>query len=212
MSRRLSLSQKRRYLQLLVERDGGFKCFYCKKDLSFKTAVFDHLNDNWRDSSLDNLVLSCQSCNVKKATNSAMKDFALGKQEKNENGMFVGEKFLERLGANTQRTEEASKEIDINVTNFDITEQYLRETIERDGSVVYSDALHSCVYLCREKTGHGSQQSVRNYLATLTSPVAPLEFSKNDDGKKIIVKRNRNIMTTYSKDSVRNRSILERHI
>src|SRR5438309_3220399 len=189
MSRRLSFGQKRRYLQLLVERDGGFKCFYCKKALSFKTAVFNHLDDNWRYNDPDNLVLACQSCNVKKVTNSTMKDVAFGKQEKNVQGTFVGERFLERLGANTKRTEEASKEIDINVTNFEITQRYLTETIEKDGTVVYSDALNSCVYLCKQKTGHGSQQSVRNYIATLTSLVARFTLMRDKYRKKVIVRR-----------------------
>jgi len=70
-----------------------------------------------------------------------------------------------------------------------ITEKHLTETFQTDGKILFSEALDSCVFLCKKKTGHGSQQSVRNYIATLTSKVGPFMISLNESGKKVIIKR-----------------------
>lgn len=188
MTKRLSMDQKRRYLDFLIERDGGFICFYCKEPLTYTTAIFDHLNDDWKDNRPDNLVLCCQSCNNKKPHDTKMQDMASVKIELNEMSIFVGEKNF----GSEEETQEISKEIDINTTNFEITEKYITEVTESDGSILWREALDSCVYLCKTKTGHGSQQSVRNYLATLTSSVAPFEVIRREDGKKVIVKRSGN--------------------
>lgn len=192
MPKRLSMSQKRKYLDFLIERDGGFICFYCKKPLDYKTDIYEHLNDDWRDNRLDNLVLCCQSCNNKKPSDKKMKDMAEIKLDANEKSIFVGEKKSSFDTSDESETQEASKEIEINTTNFEITEQYITEVIQTNGFILYHNALDSCVYLCKKKTGHGSQQSVRNYLNTLTSTVAPFEIIRNKEGKKIIVKRGSN--------------------
>jgi len=190
MSKLLSLSEKQRFLELIIQRDGGMRCLYCKKLLTIRTAVCEHLNDDNRDNRIDNLALACQSCNIKKIHDSHLKNMALMKLEMNEQGMFVGEKFFGKLKPNGHiEPKEVSTEIDINMTNFDITEKFISEVVDTDSSILYSDALNSSVYLCKKKTSHGSQQSVRNYLATLTSSVGPFEISRNENSKKIIVKR-----------------------
>jgi len=84
---------------------------------------------------------------------------------------------------------EASTEIEINVSNFEITEQYISDVVNCDGYIGYSDALNSCVALCKEKTGHGSQQSIRNYLAALTSTLGCFEITRDENRKKIILRR-----------------------
>lgn len=131
------------------------------------------------------IVLLCQSCNVKKTNDCDMLLIAEDKLEKNEKMNFVREKKTEESQAKTT-------EIDINQTNYAITRKYLEETIATDGYVLFSNALNSCTYLCKDKTGHGSQQTIRNYIAVLTSDVAPFMIIKNDEKKKIIVKRDKN--------------------
>ncbi len=189
MPKRLSMGQKRNYLDFLIERDGGFICFYCKETLNYKSDIFDHLNDDWRDNRPENLVLCCQSCNNKKPYSSEMKNMASEKIDLNELSIFVGARKFPTDKVTEDEPHEISKEIDINTTNFQITEQHITEVIQTDGSILKQDALDSCVYICKKKTGHGSQQSVRNYIATLTSTVAPFEIVRNEDGKKVIVKR-----------------------
>jgi len=189
MARLLSLPDKRKIIELLIERDEGFHCFYCKIPLTQKTGKIEHLDNDNEDNRLDNLVLTCQSCNIKKVTDDKLQEIALEKLDKNEEGIFVGEKFLESLTSKEQKQNEVSKEIEINGRNYDIAIKFIQETVDREGFVLFSDALNSIVYLCKKNTNHGSHQSVRNYLLTITSSVAPFEITRNTKNKKIIVKR-----------------------
>lgn len=190
MSKLLSLPEKRRYLELIIERDGALNCLYCHRRLTVKTVIFEHLDDDNRDNRLDNLAFSCQSCNVKKNYDTKIMDKALCKLEANERGIFVGEKYLQKItSSEPDQNIQVSKEIDINTTNYEITEKYIVDIIETNGLIKYKVALDSCVYLCKKKTGHGSQQSVRNYLASLTSVVAPFEITHDEKNQKIIIKK-----------------------
>ena len=178
------------YLPLLIKRDGGFFCWYCHKALVINKHVYDHLDNNREHNEIENIVLACQSCNNTKPEDPLLNEIAMMKLEQNKrNNFLVGreKKFLK-----DDITKEASPEIEINVSNSEITEQFLEERIERDGYVAFSEALHCSVYLCKEKTGHGSQQSIRNYLKTLTCEVAPFMIIHDENNRKIIVRRNKN--------------------
>ena len=168
----LTIGQKRRYIKLIIQRDGGYKCFYCDKELRPKKDVFDHLNDSRRDNRPDNLVLACQSCNIKKANDNEMLDIALQKLEANENGIFVGENFPD-LEEEEKEENGPSKEIEINQKNYDIVEQFLTEEIQKKSSIPYKDTVDSCVFLCKQATTPGSHNSVNNYTDTLTCSRAP---------------------------------------
>ena len=80
-------------------------------------------------------------------------------------------------------------EISISYKNFDVVHLWLLKNVDSKGYVLFSDALNSMCFECREKTGHGSQQSVRQYISILTSSAAPFEVVKNEQGKKIIQRR-----------------------
>jgi hypothetical protein len=43
--------------------DGEKKCFWCGISLTWETCKVDHLNENKKDNSPDNLVMSCNNCN-----------------------------------------------------------------------------------------------------------------------------------------------------
>ncbi len=189
MTKRLTESQKRKYIDILYDRDGGFKCFYCDCKLSYMTSVFEHLNNDPSDNRIDNLVLSCQSCNIKKINDRDMIDKAETKLDQNEHGLFVGERKYED-STNQTKTTQVSKEIDINKKNFEITEKYITSEIESHKFILYKDALSSSAMLCKKETGHGSLQSVRNYILMLTSKVGEFEITKNDKKKKVIQFRN----------------------
>lgn len=157
---------------------------YCNKLLTIPECIFEHLNNNRYDNRIENIALAHQACNIKKSTYTDYQIIASEKLKENESKLFVGEKNRAAL-----EIKEASTEIDINVTNYDIAKKFLLERIKTDGSIGYTDALNSISFLCKEKTGHGSQQSVRNYINSLTSPVGTFMMIKNEEGKKIIVKR-----------------------
>lgn len=179
----LSISIKQKYLPLIIKRDGE-NCLYCGKKLNHKIHIYEHLNDNRRYNGLENIVLACQSCNNKKLHDSDMQKLALEKLNANQKSNFMRER---KFGDETDF--EASTEIEINVSNYDITEQYIGNVIDCYGFVLYSEALNSSVALCKEKTGHGSQQSVRNYIAALTSTLGCFEITRDENRKKIILRR-----------------------
>ena len=74
-------------------------------------------------------------------------------------------------------------------TPKDIKADDISSLIDKTGSVLYSEALDACVFLCQKHSGHGSHQSVRNYLASLTSIVGPFKEIRNEQNKRTIVKR-----------------------
>ena len=184
MSKQLSVSEKNQYLPMLIERDGRSICFYCGWILEFGSYVFEHLNNDRNYNSIENIVLACQSCNNKKPYDQTMQVKALEKLKQNEESNCLREKI-----SILDNNKEVSAEIEINVTNSEITEQYITESVKANGSIDHTDALHSSVYLCKSKTGHGSQQSVRNYIASLTSVVGPFQIIRDENKKKVIVRR-----------------------
>jgi len=184
MNRSLTTTMKANYYPNLIARDGGFKCFYCKDDLKTILWVYDHLDDSLSHNNFENIVLSCKSCGEEKERNFDMKLLALEKKKQNEESMFVCERENVEIFAPSQ-----SLEIETNLQNCEIAEQFLSEKIPIDGSLEYKDALDSITMICIRKTGHGSQVSVKRYLDALTSSVGPFMIIKNDQKKRIIVKR-----------------------
>lgn len=173
------------FLPIIIQRDGGFTCWYCKTPLFLFKHIFEHLNNNRDDNRIENLVLACQSCNNEKPTNENMKQNALTKLAWNEQSNFLRErKFLI-----DELSKEASPEIEINVSNAEITREYITEKVDSEGYIPFSEALNCSVYLCKEKTGHGSQQSVRNYIKALTCEIGPFQESIDENKRKIIVRR-----------------------
>jgi len=175
------------YLDLLIQRDGGYQCFYCKKKFGKEHPIFEHLNNDPTDNRLENLVLSCQSCNIEKSNGGELSRIADEKGEQNEREIFVGEKDLNKILSKNSSTTELPKEIDINTKNYDVVENYIEERIQSWGTIEFKDTLDSCVYLCKVKTGHGSHQCVRNYIHSLSSSVGPYELIK--EGKKRLIQR-----------------------
>ena len=180
----LTIFLKMLFLPLLIKRDGFF-CWYCHEALVINKHVFDHLNNNRKDDRIENLVLACRSCNNKKPHDSDMKHIAMMKLKQNMESNFLRErKFLV-----DEHTKEASPEIEINVSNYEITLQFITEKVKWNSYLLFSEALHCAVYLCKEKTGHGSSQSVYGYIKTLTCEVAPFKIVRDENNRKIIVKR-----------------------
>lgn len=172
-------------LPFIIERDHDFICLYCKSPLFFFKYIFEHLNDTRTDNRIENLALACSSCNKRKVDDPEMKQRALEKLKQNENSDYLKErKFLI-----DELTKEASPEIEINIACTDITKQFITEKVESDGFILKSEALYCSVYLCREKTGHGSTQSCREYIKILTCEVAPFKIVRDENNRKIIVRR-----------------------
>lgn len=172
---------KRDWFEPILKRDGGFICFYCKKTLSLNHFVYEHLNDNRKDNRIENVVLACVTCNNIKKDDFDMQLSAQKKLRVNEISNSMGEKI-------SSKSREL-KELDVSKENYEIAEEFIIKEVDLKGFILVSEAKNSISYLCRKNNGTGSPQAVTNYITTLTSMVAPFEIIKNEEGKKIILRK-----------------------
>jgi hypothetical protein len=180
MSRTLTTAKKLKLLPFLIERD-GFLCFYCKKEFEGNRYIYEHLNSKRTDNRPENIVLAHQKCNIEKIDNIGYIMDAQEKLNENEGQLFLGE--------NSVKTDIGMPiEITISHQCYSITNERVSEIIKTHGKYEFKEALYDCIYLCREKTGNGSEQAIRRHILTLTSSVANFEIIKKDK-KKWIVKR-----------------------
>jgi len=176
----LSHKAKILFTKWVKQRDGP-NCFYCKKE---RPNILEHLDDNRDHNTLENFVLSHQTCNVSKKNNFDYQVMAQDKSNQNKLTPFIP--------IEDNESEESSTEIKISKNSYDITEQYLSEKILTDGSISWHDALYGSTFKCKKLTRYGSVQCIRNYLYTLTAPEAPFMKTKDENKKPIIVMRNQN--------------------
>ena len=172
---------KQDWFEYINNRDGGFRCFYCKKSLSLTNFVHDHLNDNRKDNRIENIVHACSTCNNKKQYDFDMQLIAKEKLIKNE----IGNSMRERISLKPREL----KELEVSKENYEIAEEYITKQVELNGYIVVKEAKNSISYLCRKTNGTGSPQAVYNYISTLTSTEAPFEIIKNDDEQKVIQRK-----------------------
>jgi len=159
MNKILNTSLKTKFLPLLMERDNGFNCLYCKKPLTPQSAVYEHLNNNRADNRLENIAFSHQSCNIKKVENTDFQVIAHDKLLQNEE---AGLKFQEDVSAHLVLNQELS----LSKQMYNFTKQYLSERILIDTNISYDDALACIPYLLREKYDAGSEQSTIRYISS----------------------------------------------
>lgn len=185
MTGRPTIAQKRKLIKYLVERD-GFKCYLCGEEFkNTREPILEHLNKDWKDNREDNLGLAHQSCNIKKIQDRDMWDIASKKLEENQDHMYVGESFLKK----DSDDKEPSTEIEISNKCYQITEEYLTDEILKKGWISYKGLIHTIVFLCRQKVRHGSEQSIRSHIKTLTSDVAPFEITTDKKKRRVVKKR-----------------------
>ncbi|MEO9307487.1 MAG: HNH endonuclease [Nitrososphaera sp.] len=184
MIKQLSTSKKIELWPVLYDKYRG-KCIYCKKPFKrIGDAIFEHLNNNRLDNRLENLALAHQKCNIKKATFIDYQIIANEQLKKNEDQVLSERKNIEDRTSN-----DTSTEIQINQANYSVVEQFLSERVNTDGSIEWQDALYAAVYKCRDITGYGSPQSVREYLKTLCSILGPFMVIKDENTKKKMIVR-----------------------
>jgi hypothetical protein len=176
---------KAEYLNIIIERDEKFGCFYCSKTFSLSQRgkdryLYEHLNNNRTDNRIDNVVLSCYSCNNKKPDNIDMQFIADGKLIENEKLNYMGEKFQKK------QDNRQDSEVQISKTNYQICRTYIIKNIDSFGEIDFKDTMNSIVYQCRENNNTGSQQATYNYLNILCCNESPFEIVKNSENKRII--------------------------
>ena len=180
MSNRLHLTpkQRRELTDIIVARGDEYCCFYCHYEFkNVKECWLEHLDDDRTHNNPDNIVFTCRRCNSKKLHNESMRVQAREKLRVNQIMKYVRDwKELQKL------QKEPSEAVAINQSNCDTTVQWLEERLPLGSSniVLVKEAVDTITFECKDKTGYGSQQSIRNYIDYLTSsaPKAPFEIFK----------------------------------
>lgn len=188
MSNRLHLTpnQRRQLTDIILARGDAYSCFYCHYDFkNIEECWLEHLDDDRTNNTPDNIVFTCRRCNVKKQHDESMRVQAREKLRVNQMMNYVRDwKELQKI------QKESSESVVINQSNCDTTVQWLEERLPLGSSntVLLKTAVDTITFECKDKTGHGSQQSIRNYIDYLTSsaPKAPFEIFKGEDNKRYI--------------------------
>jgi len=180
LSKYLTPKQKVGIKEYLVKEDGT-DCVHCEKVLDLDTCVISHLDNNPKHNDPWNHALSHQQCNIDVIKNF---DYQLKAQERiRQNHSKI---YAPRIEI---KNENVSTEVDINVTNRQLTKQKLTEwTIDKQ-TIEHNEAMNSITYLCTELTGHGSQKCVREYINMLCSSVGPFMIVKDENKNKVIQRR-----------------------
>jgi len=181
MQKLITESQKISKKPILIQRD-DLNCLYCPDEIDPNNCDIDHLDNNPYNNENWNLVLCHHKCNCAKRTNT---DFAIIAQDKIK--LNKSQIFVPKLEDNSPQ--EASTEIQININSSLIAERYITEQVNANDSTEEIDTMNCITFLCKKNTGHGSNQSSRNYIKNLTCSIAPFMITKNDEGKRIIVRR-----------------------
>ena len=189
MSNRLHLTpnQRRELTDIILARGDSYCCFYCQYEFkNIKECWLEHLDDDRTNNTPDNIVFTCRSCNVKKQHDESLRVQAREKLRVNQMMNYVRDwKELQKL------QKESSEAVAINESNCNTTIKWLERRLVIDSetsmTVLLKEAVDTITFECKDKTGHGSQQSIRNYIDYLTSsaPKAPFEIFKQDNKRYI---------------------------
>ena len=189
MSKKLQLTprMKRELVDIIIARGDAYSCFYCHYDFkNVEECWLEHLDDDRTNNTPDNIVFTCRRCNVKKQHDESMRVQAREKLRVNQMMNYVRDwKELQKL------QKESSEAVAINESNCNTTIKWLERRLVIDSetsmTVLLKEAVDTITCECKYNTGHGSQQSIRNYIDYLTSsaPKAPFEIFKQDNKRYI---------------------------
>ena len=180
MAKLLSTKKKIQKRDYLTGRDGT-NCLYGEEKLDLENCVIEHLDGNTNNNEDWNLALSCQKHNIEKIENYDYQIIAKEKIKQNQSMVYAP-----RI---EDKNENVSTEVDINVSNREITKQNLLEWTIDGQTIEFKKALDAITYLCQELTKHGSQKCVRDYISALCSFTGPFMIVKDENKQKVIQRR-----------------------
>ncbi len=145
---------------------------------------WEHLSNDSDCHEEWNLAWAHAICNEKKKNDFDMQDFAYNLVKKNKKW------FSESMGERKIKPPiDEQTEIDLNVAHTEITEQFLTEKLpDMNKRYLFSDAINCIVLRCKKQTGHGSSQSVRNYLNYLSCSEGDYDIKKIEGKNYIFLK------------------------
>jgi len=185
----LTHRRKTEAFPIIVERD-GYLCFYCDgKFTATHPPEYDHLNNDSKDSRVENLVLCHHECNIKKKTSSDWQIKAIEKLKQNERVLLACERRL----ADTGTTQELTSSQQISKALRPIALQWLEEHTLIEKEILLKDAVNAIVFLCQKQTGWGSQATIYRYIDECTNRYyGGFTLSTDGAGKTIIRRRTEN--------------------
>ena len=168
-------------------------CLFCNKEFETLPAndnysiTFEHLNKDVFENNIWNLALVHKDCNNAKKWNI---DYQIIAKEQ----LDLNLKSVDSMSVSTTPTREpkpTSKEIDINVATFNLTEEYLRERLDVKGmdALDLNDTIYSIFYLLKQTSGHGSSETVKRTIFGFTSTAGPYDKQEDQNGNWIITKK-----------------------
>lgn len=179
MVRALSLTPtimaRREPLMKLRDCPNGEECTCCFCEQRFIEGhskwrrTWEHLDNDDANQELWNLAWAHFYCNNIKKGNPEFQSIAFDIIQRNKKWQstfdFESAREREKLSDPEEHTE-----IELNTAHMQETREFLAEKItdKPDSKYPFSDAIYCIVSRCREETGHGSPQAVRNYLKELT--------------------------------------------
>jgi len=180
---------KRKYFPIIVKRD-GYLCFYCSDEFAeTHPPEYDHLNNDSKDSRVENLVLCHHECNIRKKTSAEWQIKAMEKLKQNEKVLLACERILADTGTIKELTscQETGKSV------RPIALQWLKEHLLMEKEILLSDAVPAMVNLCQNQVQGGSQAAIRRYIDEWSNRYnGKFTLSKNESGKNIIRRRTEN--------------------
>jgi len=181
---------------LIIERDypnnEEYTCCYCEQRF-IETHIlwhrtWEHLDNNDENEELWNLAWAHWKCNQDKKIYAELQIQAREIIKKNKewesNHDFESAREREIKSPTEEQTE-----IDLNVAHMQVTREFLAEKLPNyDSKYPLKDAIFCIVARCRKQTGHGSPQSVRNYIDELSCSEEHYNREKQN-GKNYIFRR-----------------------
>lgn len=169
-------------------------CCFCEQrfipEHTLWRKTWEHLDNDKENESLWNLAWAHWHCNEKKKNDFDLQIQAREIIKKNQEWeeQFSFESAREGERENTTDTYEQT-EIDLNKAHFELAQNFLTEKItNKSPRFLVSDAVSCIVLRCKKQTGHGSSQSVRNYINVLACSEGSYQIEKIE-GKSFVQRR-----------------------
>lgn len=154
---------------LLRDYDGQEPtCIFCEQRFMQGSTkwmkTWEHLDGETSNEELWNLAWAHKYCNNRK--NGSIEFTVIADDKIIENKKWESEFDFEGFARERERENKTDEqtEIDLNVAHRQIVSEFLAEKVSTESTWEFNDAINCITLRCETNTGHGSKQSVRNYL------------------------------------------------
>lgn len=193
-----SYKQKLKDIPVFVARDpkslrdkSGYCCFLCGDHFvdgdHYLGRTEHHLDGNTKNDEYWNRILVHNICNIRcenfiewQVISRDIMNWNIKQQQPTTEQIKMATDSLLRDGVSIM--------IALNVQHSKICEETIIERMKVEPFWKRIDAIAECTLRCRDKTGHGSMQSIRNYITVLCAESGSFKIEELD-GVDVIMKR-----------------------